>query len=254
MKIAATITVALLGIGNLFTQEAVPTPSPSPSPRQVPAHVRVFFAIPSDQAPPEFGVAPSYSGVFQMLLAGRSGEPIVLVSNPYPFMVAGYQEVPPGRASLTLSASATGVAANPTELRLAEDTLNLVPGGFYTIVVSGTPERPVITSYDDVQKNAEGKPVRSSIRFLNFLDGVSVEVKSSESVLAAKLPSGTVVDRPNIPSGVFVLETLIQGADGKAQMRRSEINTGESPHLLFTVAMDIYGRIVPFILPTAQAD
>ena len=250
MKISLYLLL-VFGTSWLWAQSPAPTATPTG------AKMRIWFAVPPDQPPPQPGDLLTLKTPFEVTWGGTNSRG-ALCERPY--AEGGFRDFP--GAPLTVSLK-KGTAPKTT---VGTATLPLKTGGWYTLVVH--PAKPS-TWYSLVEDKLEKPPAPAGkdapaaepedgkvpVRFISLVAGTQAEFELTKTKQKASVTASTKAGQLlfRLPPGIHPV--TVRGKFKEQDFQRGlemEILPGDRPVLMFTE--DIYGRLrIPFkSLPSAQ--
>lgn len=231
--------------------------TPTPSAAAVGAKLRIWFAVPPDQPPPQPGDLLTLKTPFEVTWGGTNSRG-ALCERPY--AEGGFRDFPGAPLTVALK---KGTAPKTT---VGTATLPLKTGGWYTLVVH--PAKPS-TWYSLVEDKLEKPPAppgkdapvadpedgKVPVRFISLVAGTQAEFELTKSEQKASVTASTEAGQLlfRLPPGIHPV--TVRGKFKEQDFQRGlelEILPGDRPVLMFTE--DIYGRLrIPFkSLPSAQ--
>lgn len=221
------------------------------------ASIRIWTLLPAEVPAEEFGVAPTLKDDLSLVYDLPDGTEQALVSKVAPYGLIGYRGIDPGGYKIRLVQK----SKNGAKTELASESLNLRPNSFTTLVLHKTGGSYKLLAVDET--GAARKPLSESgdqpppppkeIVFYDFLPNTQVSVEAKKPAIKKALSNGKIERIGNLPASIFTLETT--GKIGKKPFTsQSEADLVSYDSLSYVLIEDIYGRVVPAVLPNAVMD
>jgi hypothetical protein len=196
----------------------------------------------------EMGTFSSPISISLLRSSGQEPEPII--SDGYPYQSTGYFAVIGGRVKIAATSE-----FRDRERVEAMESVNLRPGHFYTLVITGTSSAPSIQILDDTelhglseQQRKPGQPAPpappKALVFFNFLPGVEFAVEQPDGKIQKIAPNSPLKIGAQNEVRVAVQEP------GKSPVLMSlEFDFSKTPSYCVILARDPYNRAAPMVVP-----
>lgn len=218
------------------------------------AYIRVWTLIPPDEEAAQIGAVGKFSQPIRLEAIGSGGEPLPLVSNPYPFMLSGYRPVSSGKFELRLSQGVGEEAVNR-----ARTEVELPPGSFTTVVISrdSTGTFQVLVDLDSTTTKVDDKLVVKSrfpgLTVVNPFENLRSAVVAEGSAMRIIVNPSDRIHFPNVPRQIIPTK-IVSEIDGNTFSSEVELDFRVHDSLTCLFIRDLYGRYVPAVLPNSASE
>lgn len=221
------------------------------------AYIRVWTLLDADVPSEQFGVVGKLSKKLGITSQIGSGESEFLVSNPYPYMLSGYAPIKPGNYKISL----VDIDAKDAD-SLSSVEIEIKPSSFHTIMIERDGGNyslkwmadSVSVSGDESSSGAiKVKAAVEGLIIYNSIPGASTAL-ASEQPAVQKLVNSRVIEKiTGLPRSIIPMKIATKFND-KIVNAEAEINLRDYTSLTCVVVKDIYGRIVPAVIPNAVVE
>lgn len=214
-------------------------------------YVRCWLMLPSEVAPKMVGEMGTFSSPISISLLRSSGkEPEPIISDGYPYQSTGYFAVIGGRVKIAATSE-----FRDRERVEAMQSVNLRPGYFYTLVITGTSTVPSIQILDDTElhglselQSKPGQPAPpeppKALVFFNFLPGVEFAIEQPGGKIQKVVPNS-----PFKMAAQREVRVAVQESGKSPVLMPLEFEFGTIASYCVILARDPYNRAAPMVVP-----
>lgn len=232
-------------------QEAERTNAPTTS-NETDGFIRVWTLVEAEIPGKQFGAVGKLNKKLGVVKQGGTGEPLYLISNPYPYMLSGYATITPGKHKIAL-VDIEKEGAPPIETLEVEVT----PSSFHTLIILRNGEEYSLNLIADTVSSAgkgddlpKVQPAVEGLVVYNSLEGSSTALVSENPPIQKVVASGVTGKIEGLPRNVINMKIATKVAE-EIHNAEVEVNLRDYNSLTCVIIKDLYGRVVPALLPNA---